>query len=46
MYLQKEESMAFVILESEDENYQFVDIYLKNGKYSIIDGSIKGVPKE
>ena len=34
-----------VIWEFEEEDYQFVDVYLKNDKYSIINGSMKIVPK-
>lgn len=34
-----------VVLESEEADYQLVDVYLKNGKCSIIEGSMKGVPK-
>lgn len=34
-----------VILESEEDDYQFVDVYLKNDMYSIIKGSMKTVPK-
>lgn len=34
-----------MVLESEEEEYQFVDVYLKNDKYSIIEGSMRSVPK-
>lgn len=37
--------MRDMVLESEEEDYQLVGVYLKNGKYSIIDGSMKGVPR-
>lgn len=32
-------------LESEEQDYQFVDVYLKDGNYTIIEGSMSGVSK-
>lgn len=34
-----------VVLESEEEDYRFVDVYLKNDTYSIVEESMRSVPK-
>lgn len=32
-------------LDFDEEDYQFVDVNLKDGKYAIIEGSMRAVPK-
>ena len=34
-----------VYLQSEEQDYQYVDVNLKDGNYTIIEGSMRGVPK-
>lgn len=34
-----------VCLQSEEQDYQYVDVNLKDGNYTIIEGSMRGVPK-
>lgn len=34
-----------ICLQSEDEDYKYVDVYLKDDKYTIIEGSLRSVPK-
>lgn len=34
-----------VCLESEEQDYQYVDVNLKDGNYTIIEGSMRGVTK-
>lgn len=34
-----------VCLQSEERDYQYVDVNLKDGNYTIIEGSMRGVPK-
>lgn len=41
----KKEWAFDVILQSEEADYQFVDVQLENRKYSIIEGSMISVPK-
>ena len=32
-------------LQDEEQDYQYVDVNLKDGNYTIIEGSMRGVPK-